>query len=66
MRTHDAQPDRKFDLLQQLGAHDRVDLHFLELFGRELSWLRDDVPRHCQLADIVQQGCAPVLSARFH
>ena len=42
--------------LQNLGSHDRVNLHLVELFRRQLAGLRDDVLRHRQLSDVVQQG----------
>ena len=56
MRPHDRYDGiRKLHLLQNLRAHGRMDLHLLELFGRQLTRLRDNVLRHRQLADVVEQ-----------
>ena len=46
----------EFDLFQNLRAHQRMDLHLLELFGRQAARLGNDVFRDRQFADIVQQG----------
>ena len=40
---------------ENFGPDDRMDLHFLELFRRELARFGNDVLGHGQLADVVQQ-----------
>ena len=45
---------RELHTLQNLGANYGMDLHLLELFGRELARLRNDRVGHGQLANIVQ------------
>src|SRR5215470_13872313 len=46
---------REANAFQNLGADQRVNLHFLELFGSKAAGLRDDVLRNCEFADIVQK-----------
>src|SRR5438445_1404664 len=43
-------------LFENLRAHDGMDLHLLEFFGRELTGLRNDVLWYGQLADVVENG----------
>ena len=54
---------RELNALQNLRAHHGMNLHLLEFFRGELAGLGDDVFRHGELADIVQQGGG---AQRFH
>ena len=50
---------REMNALQYLCAHYRMDLHFLELFRRKLARLGNDVLRHSEFADVMQQCGSP-------
>ena len=56
VRAHDRH-DRigKLDFFQNLGAHQRVDLHLFELFRSQFAGLGNDVFGNGEFADIVQQ-----------
>ena len=67
MRPHDGS-NRVWEAhaLQDFGAHHRMNLHLLEFFAGQLAGLRDDVLRHGEFADVVQQrGGAQRLQLRF-
>ena len=57
VRAHDGDDwIGKSHSFQNLGAHQGVDLHLLELFGTEASRLGDDVLGHSEFANVMQQG----------
>src|SRR5229473_1728351 len=57
MRAHDGHDGiRELDAIQYLRAHDRVNLHLLELFSCEAPRLRENVLGNSELTDVVQHG----------
>ncbi len=48
---------RELHPFQNFRAHGRVDLHLLELFGRQAAWFRNNLLGNRQLANVMQQGC---------
>ena len=56
MRAHDGRDRiRKLNLLDDLRAHDGMNLHLREFLGRQLAGLRENVFGHRQLSNVVEQ-----------
>ena len=56
VRFHDGRHGiREIHLLENLGAHQRMDFHLLEFLRRQFTGFGDDVLRHGQLPDVMQQ-----------
>ena len=57
MRAHDrGHGIREGHAIQDLRSYDRVHLHLLELFHSQLAGFVDDVLRHGEFANVMQQG----------
>ncbi len=60
MRAHDRRYRvRELYALQNLRPHHRVNLHLLEFLRRQAAGFGDDVLRHGQFANVMQQGGRP-------
>ena len=57
MGAHDGNDGiRELDAIQNFRSDDRMDFHFLELFGREAPRLGENVLGNRELANVVQHG----------